>query len=249
LLVIRRRRRGPQTVRCDPDHAGIPKRLEDLDEACALGDVPNRLCLRPAQHPRNTNVAHGARLGVQPKGVIGPDDPLREPVVGEVEDPRRCRGSGRDEVQLRRTGLARRCDPKPVIVVGEDRVPDFGDPQPLEDIARRRRDALEVDTARVVPFVEPEVAAAVDPCRRRVGPSKGWEGHHDGAERVPRGVRDDVGDTHDRALVHQDSRGVLVDGEHRQYLSTSSAGSPQLPERSSSNTTKTGRPKRNSRCR
>jgi hypothetical protein len=33
-------------------------------------------------------------------------------------------------------------------------------------------------------------------------------------------VRDDVGDAHDRALVHQDSRRALVDREHRQYLST-----------------------------
>jgi hypothetical protein len=33
-------------------------------------------------------------------------------------------------------------------------------------------------------------------------------------------VRDDVGDAHDRALVHKGSRGTLVDREHRQYPST-----------------------------
>ena len=99
-------------------------------------------------------------------------------------------------------------------------MPDLGHSQPLKDGTRCRRDPHEVDTARVVPLVEPEVAAAVGPCRRRVAPRKRREGHHDGTERVPRGVRNDVGDAHDRALVHQDSRGVLVDREHWQYPST-----------------------------
>ena len=91
--------RGPQSVGCVPDHARTAKRLEDLDEARALGDVPNRLCLWTSQHPHHANVAHGSRLGVHPKVVAGADDPLREPGVGEVEDGARVRGPGRDEVQ------------------------------------------------------------------------------------------------------------------------------------------------------
>jgi hypothetical protein len=33
-------------------------------------------------------------------------------------------------------------------------------------------------------------------------------------------MRNEVGDPHDRALAHHDARGVLVDRENRQYLST-----------------------------
>jgi hypothetical protein len=127
-----------------------------LSGTCQTGFAPGPRSI----HTTPTSLT-GSRLGVQPKGVAGPDDPLREPVVGEVEDRRRCCGSGRDEVQLRRTGLAGGRDPKPLIVVGEDRVPDLGDPQPLKDGTRCGRDPHEVHTARVIPFVEPEVAAAV----------------------------------------------------------------------------------------
>ena len=164
--------------------------------------------------------------------------------------PASLRASRRDEVQrLRRTGLAGRRDPQPLIVVGEDRVPDLGDPQPLEDSARRRRDAHEVDSARVIPFVEPEVAAAVDPCRRRVAPCQRRERHHDGTERVPRGVRDDVGDAHDRGLVPP----VLARSSCRSRTPAAPVDL-QVPDRRNCQRArrptraKTGRPKPNSRC-
>ena len=48
--------------------------------------------------------------------------------------------------------------------------PIYENPHPLENIARRRRDPHEVDATGVIPFVEPEIAAAIDPCRPRVRP-------------------------------------------------------------------------------
>ncbi len=149
--------------------------------------MPNRMCLRTSQHPHDANVAHGSGLGVHPDVVAGPDYPLRERFAGEAEDRRRHRGPRSNAVQrFWSSGLARWCDPKAVVVVGEDRVRHLRHPYPLKDSTSGGRDPHEVNATGVVPFVEPEIAAAIGPCRRRVGPRQRRKGHHDGTEPVPR---------------------------------------------------------------